>query len=461
MKKNERIAVSRILVDLIMADTVIDAGEMEIYPKLKNLYGISIADEVAANTMTLGEAVSVMESADPEVRTTLMQNFADVTVSDGFCARSEALLMIALQLCLNSNSDESAEVISVESYRNSMEDNQVLYVESQYDEDLNNEIKQNYRQINRDLKLSGFDFVYIPYVASHYKKTPPEMLRRIVSFLSPNLEEKRLNEILSYVSDITTCEFCKEQIGERISALKDCNPSLLFKIGKSYVGDRLFENFLRVEISEGILRFLPGFIDDFTSMLSSDIVVVPKVEEGKGQFLYSGFYKQIFDIYLNRHEIRSTVVIDTQKAEISFPEINAKLDDLHRREKALYVLFMVESLSRGGVSLTKPKLAKQMVRYNAKMKDLQAKYNFIYSLFGGDLRKVPDLSLPEIRNPMISLIKKQIEKFSDELYHYNDYLIEKNTYGIYVVNVDSSLLSILEKGEFVQLQKSKILSSIL
>ena len=167
MKKNERIAVSRILVDLIMADTVIDAGEMEIYPKLKNLYGISIADEVAANTMTLGEAVSVMESAASEVRTTLMQNFADVTVSDGFCARSEALLMIALQLCLNSNSDESAEVISVESYRNSMEDNQVLYVESQYDEDLNNEIKQNYRQINRDLKLSGFDFVYIPYVESH------------------------------------------------------------------------------------------------------------------------------------------------------------------------------------------------------------------------------------------------------------------------------------------------------
>ena len=100
MKKNERIAVSRILVDLIMADTVIDAGEMEIYPKLKNLYGISIADEVAANTMTLGEAVSVMESADPEVRTTLMQNFADVTVSDGFCARhtsapNERFLMIS------------------------------------------------------------------------------------------------------------------------------------------------------------------------------------------------------------------------------------------------------------------------------------------------------------------------------------------------------------------------------
>ena len=100
MKKEERASLVRVLVDLIKADNVIDEGEMELYAKLKNDYSITREDEIAASTMTLADAVSSLSESPRESRESLMSVFSDMTVSDGFCAKQEAQLMIALIYCL-------------------------------------------------------------------------------------------------------------------------------------------------------------------------------------------------------------------------------------------------------------------------------------------------------------------------------------------------------------------------
>ncbi len=59
-----------------------------------------------------------------------------------------------------------------------------------------------------------------------------------------------------------------------------------------------------------------------------------------------------------------------------------------------------------------------MDRYEKKrMKAIMRKYQLIYSMFGGEKGKAPNIEIPEIRLPMISLLKKQISKLSDVLYH--------------------------------------------
>lgn len=40
-----------------------------------------------------------------------------------------------------------------------------------------------------------------------------------------------------------------------------------------------------------------------------------------------------------RKGVKSSVVIDTLKEQIYFPEADVKLEKIHRREKALYALF--------------------------------------------------------------------------------------------------------------------------
>lgn len=80
----------------------------------------------------------------------------------------------------------------------------------------------------------------------------------------------------------------------------------------------------------------------------------------------------------------------------------------------------------------------QWVRRNAMSCGVH-KYQLIYRMFGGDSEKAPNIEIPEIRLPMISLLKKQLSQLKDILYHVDDYMIQRNIYGNYSVNIPASL----------------------
>lgn len=146
-----------------------------------------------------------------------------------------------------------------------------------------------------------------------------------------------------------------------------------------------------------------------------------------------------------RKGVKSVVVIDPARERISFPEADATLENVHRKEKALYALFLMESAS-GGVNFNKPQpgTPKQMERYKRNMDRLMKKYRIIYRKFGGDADKTPDIRVYEKRAPMMSLIKKQLLKLGDTLFHVEDYVIQRNFFGNYSVNIASSLCYIAD-----------------
>ena len=67
------------------------------------------------------------------------------------------------------------------------------------------------------------------------------------------------------------------------------------------------------------------------------------------------------------------------------------------------------------------------------------KYRMIYRMFGGEEDKTPNIEIPEIRLPMISLLKKQLSKLNKVLYHVDDYMIHRNIYGNYSVSIPPSM----------------------
>lgn len=162
------------------------------------------------------------------------------------------------------------------------------------------------------------------------------------------------------------------------------------------------------------------------------------LKEEKGRFIFTGFYKQIFDIYMLRKGIKSRVVIDIYRETIRFSEADIKIEKLHRREKALYALFMLESAS-GGINFSKPTTPNGLARFQKRMAAVQEKYSLIYKKFGGEPQKAPNLSVSEIRLPMIALIKKQLKALGDVLYHVDDYMIQRNVFGNYCINISPSL----------------------
>ena len=97
MKKEEKIAICRIFTDLIKADGIIDSGEMRQYAMLRDRYGLCKEEEIAAANITFADAVNTLSDSEKGLRMDFFGDCADMTISDGFCARSEALFLIATE----------------------------------------------------------------------------------------------------------------------------------------------------------------------------------------------------------------------------------------------------------------------------------------------------------------------------------------------------------------------------
>lgn len=459
MKKTEKAALFRVLTDLIKADAIIDAGEMEHYAILKRKYSITKEDEIDGLKLTFSEALNCLSESEDSLKASILADSSDMTVSDGFCARSEALLMIAINKMLNPENLDGIQVISTPKHKFNIADSSILYVESEYDEDVNAIIQSSYRLIFKESQIAGFNFIYIPKIIEHYRQTERSLMRDITSFLAPAISEEGVENIIDGLLSMSTGTFCKDILCNKLGVpqLRNTEPALLIKIGHSYIEDKIFANYFKVPVDNDFVKTLQDTLDEYSDMLSSDIKVVPTAEENSNQFLYHGFYKQLLDIFLIRKNVRSKIYINPYKEDIVFPDIDSRLSKLHRREKALYLLLLIET-SNGGVCFRQPSSTQQFDSYLRRIKSIQRKYEAIYGFLGGDNHKAPDLSQAELRRPMLSLLKKSISEYASQLYNIGDYLIHKDDYGYLSVNVEPELVYIYQPEQklFIKLKESEI-----
>lgn len=462
MRAEERIAICRILTDLIKADLVIDSNEMQEYVKLCESYNIRREEEIKASSITLSEAVSLLKQSDRGLQRDLIGDFCDLSMSDGFCARPEALLLIGLSRCLE-DPYSSAQIVSIPQPVFNVAFGSVLYIESSTNEGLNQVINDNFRTLFKECQVVGFNFIYVPKVIEHYRSTDRKLTSRIVRFLSPALSDEGVENVINGLLSINTQNFCKDILCNKlgIKELRDTEPALLIKIGRSYVNDNLYANYLKINVDENIVKQMQKLLDTFSGMLSSDNINVSKVEEKKNQFLYHGFYKQLLDIYLIRRNVRSSVNVHPYKEEILMPDIDMKLTKLHRREKALYLLLLIVS-KEGGINFNLPKNAKQAQIYERRMSLFQNRYKVVYELFGGERGGAPDLTQAEIRRPIISCLRRSLAEISGILYNANDYMINKDVDGYIKVNLDDEELFIFEPERgYIYLYESDIYKKII
>lgn len=447
MKTKEKVAVARILGDLIKADRIIDTGEMECWLSLRRKYDFDREVEVAAHDVTFAQALETVCSAEEEgLKSDLLGDCRRMMVSDGFCAHSEALLMIAVMLMLDDAQPYSVEVISIPKASFNIDIASALYIESDYDPEVNDAIRKGYRAIFKELQLAGFHFVYLPSIIDHYRTTDPELFRSILSFLAPDLSGEGIENACRNIMAMTTGRFCKDLLCNKlgIADLRSTYPSLLIKTGNSFVGDTAYANYLKIEVGPDIVATVQSFVDRFTRMLRSDVFVVSTSEERGNQFHFHGFYKQLLDIFLIRRNIRSTVVIDPYREEIIFPDIDAKASGLHRRERAMYALLLCQGPE--GLDFTMPRTADGVNRLNKRLGRIQARYAEIYSMFGGDRDSAPDLSVPEIRRPIFSCLRRSLGNLK-ALYNPEDYNVSKDGNGVFSVHVEPELVYVRQLNE--------------
>lgn len=458
MRATEKIAVARIFADLIKADRIVDTGEMECWRNICHKYAIDRDARIEAREMSFSYALNVICNSEvQELKEDLLRDCMAMTVSDGFCAHSEALLMIALTTMLESERSFRGEVISIPRANFNIDIATALYIENEFDPETNEAIRAHYRSIFKEFQLAGFHFVYIPKIIDHYRNTDSTLFKDILSFLAPTMSETGLDNTYKSLMKMTTGIFCKDLLCNKcgITELRNTMPSLLIKIGNSFVCEAQYANYLKLDVDEDISTTVQTFVDNFSEMLSSDVFVVNTSEERDNQFHFHGFYKQLLDIFLVRRNIRSAIYLNPYKEEVIFPDIDAKAMGLHRRERALYALLLCQGAD--GINFNTPKSVDALERYNRRMKRIQQRYSAIYAMFGGERETAPDLSVPEIRRPIFSCLKRSIKNLQ-ALYNPEDYNITKSGDGAFSVNVEPELVYVyqLDKDEPVPLHESEM-----
>lgn len=460
MKQSERSSIMRVLTDLIQADGIIDTREIECLESLRTKYGLRKDDEVQSVSYSLARALNELAQADEQLRRTLLSDVMSLTMSDNYCAREEALLLLAIRSCLDPALSARARVLSVRSAELGFEPSQMLYVESEYDAEANGQIGRCYRAISAEVRIAGFDFVYIPKVAEHYAHIAEGTLLGITGFLYPKVSEDRLKKVIRQLRELTTEAFCRQHLADKLGLreLGTVGPSLMVKVGDSIVDHEMVANFLLIELDGPVIDGVRAVTDRFAESYQN--YRLNYLREAKGRFVFKGFYKQIFDILMLRKGIRSRVVVDTLHDRIYLPDADVAVERIHRREKALYALFLLESAS-GGINFNKPASPKQLERYKKRMEVLQRKYRMIYRLFGGDENAAPNLELSETRLPMLSLLKKQMLKLGGVLCQVDDYVIQRNFYGNYCVALEPELCCCTgEDGSYVPLAEHEMWKNI-
>ena len=69
----------------------------------------------------------------------------------------------------------------------------------------------------------------------------------------------------------------------------------------------------------------------------------------------------------------------------------------------------------GGINFNQPKTTRQFDSFNRKMQLIQEKYQIIYSAFGGEKDKAPDLRQPENTQTNNKLFEKEFVKIGGSI----------------------------------------------
>lgn len=384
--RQQRIAFARIISDLIEADSIIEDTEIDFFESVMDKFHISRDMLIEAKKRSFEWAVNVLRGLDAEQVAAVKEILHSQALSDGTCVPSEALQIMAVCYAL----DNDGEVFSIPSSHSVVENGKVIYVDSDDNSDVNRFIQQNFRSIANELKLAGFDFVYIPRIAEDYKRMGENYLRKSISYMVPSLDDFRVGNILTKLCSITTSRFCQEILYAKMGIkVLGCKPSLLFKIGDTYAvgensqddGEKLvYSNYLKVDIADDILSQVAGFTEIFRGLLNCRTYT--ELAPAASKFLYSGFHRSLFDLIVfskERTDYRVLVNIeDRSKPTISFKAIEANAEDeeikLSPMAATLYVLMLQQSVFASGLdwreNLSKHQKALVMEKFNAIYKEV-------------------------------------------------------------------------------------------
>ena len=409
MKDLTRQGIYRLVYDMVKADNLITQDEIDFMENICEEFKITIDIREEALNLTLAEAMREVKNLSVRQATQFLQLMQQLTLADGTCYREEALLLIAVTLCMDIK--ETAEIVSVLHTDIMIDKDQVIFIENGYDAEVNSYIITHYSHIVNSFRIGGFDFIYIPKVIEQLCSSGDKLLYSVVEHLAARKKKEENVSIVNSIKGQTTEKIYREIILGKLGYDIDITePSLLLWIGSSIVNGRRMANYLVLHTEDKIATQIDILMDRFLALQKSPILTIRNNSVSPNAFTYSGFYRILFDLITYRKGVRCDIIVHpyAHKNVLSIRtssgnETDEQLLNIGPKESAFYVFLINETIKYGGFNIACN--SPSDIRY---IEEAQKRFEKIYfELCNRDT--APDITNPEIRRPMLSKIKKAIE----------------------------------------------------
>ena len=363
-KENHKNALAKVLSDLVQSDGIVNQGEIDCLNHVYKVLRITSANRQKATTLTLSQATQILSSLGNTEKIAVLKIVQNLSASDDTIDHNESLLTTALFLAIGIVLPEAegikASLVTLPSL-NFDTRNAVLYVESKFDKNINQQIEKQYDSISQMLHSSEREFFYLPKVMRDIQ-AKKSIFRNTLSYIEPTLSEEQLDIIDRDLCQLDSVALSKEIFLNylNINGFNLDRPSFFFKIRSARPSSH--QEFLILEIKDEPLTTLQRFyaLESNIANLKPDnlsekeLRFLKKFElqnpkSAKDELQYTGFHKTIIDTllkYNGSHGISRLFI--TTKGDLYLTDRNNTEVKMPALCKALYILFL---LHEDGISL--------------------------------------------------------------------------------------------------------------
>ena len=431
--RSQRIALARVVSDLIMADKIIDDAEVV---KFGHLFGKEDNRELFhdAQGLTFAQALKLLTLPEDNIddsdnirrlnastRKKRAEAAAKILLetaeSDGFRAPAEALLLLGIDYFLRKNNSEYTKY-DIQSFKLTdlfIGKRFILYTDFS-NNPVSCKIEEYYDLIVNLLAGIGFQFIYIPKVVEQYKKKGLEMFKAMSMYICPDINDDKVEVVYNKILGMTTKKFIQEYLNGKLGFNVHCpSPALMIMLGRSSrlgkdftekgLAYETYANFLKIKIgNDDVLNVISNFVCDFNRLVTFNVNY--DFNPGKDKLMYHGIHKAFFRLVALAKDTpnRYNININTSLGAIFIND--AKLN-LPLGIAAIYALILCHSIFGNKRGL--PMMTAYSNLSKTEKDELQKQYEIICGYMQNRCQEHRAPLYPNMKN-RISVIKKALRE---------------------------------------------------
>lgn len=307
-------SIFKIAIELVKADNQIHKNEVAILDELQARFQLSQDELDATHYISLESAINSLRCLSLEAKQEVLTIFEDIVRVDNDVNFGENLMLSALKLVLQEDSQTWSGIISVPGVEAEVSQNQIVYLEEDYCQEVHDvfDDENDFLLISKALGDIGFQLFNLSKVKAELDQrwganedvdSKYDLLQRSVGYLVPSGDKEKIKN-LSFILNVLDARTFYRIVLSRYAITPDRIPSkafLLLKVRDCYVlddDDMLHKtvDFLYMDISKDVKKRILSFVSIF------DVKVY--------QLSYEGYYKILFDYLSSESKMMSHVELD-------------------------------------------------------------------------------------------------------------------------------------------------------